>query len=58
MLIFRHIGVKRVAEEVEYDGGKFSQKKIYGFMVKVICPIFVIVILIASILSMMGKISF
>ena len=58
VLIFRHIGVKRVAEEVEYDGGKFSQKKIYGFMVKVLCPIFVIVILIASILSMTGKISF
>ena len=58
VLIFRHIGVKRVAEEVEYGGERFSQKKIFKFMVKILCPIFVIVILVASILSMAGVISF
>lgn len=58
VLVFRHIGIKRVEEEVECEGQPFKQKKVFAFMVRILCPIFVVVILITSILSMLGVVSF
>lgn len=51
------VTVKRIAEEVELDGAQFKRKKIFNFMVRYICPVFVLIILAASILSVLGIIT-
>ena len=51
------VTVKRIADEVELNGEPFKRKKIFNFMVRYVAPIFVLVILAASILSVLGIIT-
>ena len=57
LLVVRVIGTARIAEEVEKDGAPFKRKKIFNFMIKYLCPIFVIIILISSVANVFGWIS-
>lgn len=51
------LGVKEIADEVELSA-KFRRKKLYLVMVKYIAPILILVILISSVLSAFGWITF
>ena len=57
LLVIRVIGIERIAEEVEKDGAPFKRKKIFNFMIKYLCPIFVVIILISSVANVFGWIS-
>ena len=54
VLVFKVITVRRVEEEVQLEGHSFKLKKIFNFMVRYLCPVFVIVILITAILNVLG----
>ena len=54
ILVYKVIGLKKVEEEMKLEGGSFVMKPVFGFMVKYLCPIFVIVILITAVLNMLG----
>lgn len=57
LLIVRVIGIERIAEEVEKEGASFKRKKVFNFMIKYLCPIFVVIILISSVANVFGWIS-
>lgn len=57
LLVVRIIGTERIAEEVEKDGAPFKRKKIFNFMIRYLCPIFVVIILISSVANVFGLIS-
>ena len=57
LLVVRVIGIERIAEEVEKDGASFKRKKIFNFMIKYLCPIFVVIILVSSVANVFGWIS-
>lgn len=57
LLVVRVIGIQRIAEEVEKDGASFKRKKIFNFMIKYLCPIFVVIILVSSVANVFGWIS-
>ena len=57
LLVVRVIGIQRIAEEVEKDGASFKKKKIFNFMIKYLCPIFVVIILVSSVANVFGWIS-
>ncbi|WP_091821561.1 sodium-dependent transporter [Butyrivibrio sp. ob235] len=54
ILITKFAGIERIEEEVEQDGHPFKRKKTFSFMIKFLCPVFVIVILISAILNVFG----
>ena len=54
LLVIRVIGVDKIAEEVEACGAPFRAKKIFNFMVKYICPFFVVIILFSSVANVLG----
>ena len=58
VLVFKVIGIKKVDEEMQLEGQSFRMKKAFGFMVKYLCPIFVVIILITSVLTAMGIVKF
>ncbi len=55
-LIMRFMTIERVEQEVEVDGHPFRRKKMFGFMIKFMCPLFVLIILASSIASVLGLI--
>lgn len=57
LLVVRVIEIQRIAEEVEKDGASFKRKKIFNFMIKYLCPIFVVIILVSSVANVFGWIS-
>ena len=57
LLVIRVIGFKRIAEEVELDGMPFKRKRVFNFMIRYLCPIFIIIILITSVLTVLGIVS-
>ena len=57
LLVSRKIGVEGIAEEVEREGAPFRRKRIFTFMIRYICPIFVAIILISSVANVFGWIS-
>ena len=57
ILVTRVIGIDKISEEIEKDGAPFKRKMIFIFMIRFLCPIFVVVILISSILNVFGIIS-
>lgn len=57
LLVVRVIGTERIAEEVEKEGASFKRKNVFNFMIKYLCPIFVIIILISSVANVFGWIS-
>ena len=57
ILISRVIGVGKIGEEVEADGGSFKRKKVFRFMIRYLCPIFTVIILLSSVANAFGWIS-
>lgn len=47
----------QIAAEIEAGGKKFRGKWLFDFMIKFICPLFVMIILVSSILNVFGVIS-
>ena len=57
LLVSRVIGVEGIAREVEHEGATFKRKKIFVFMIRYLCPVFVGIILISSVANVFGLIS-
>jgi NSS family neurotransmitter:Na+ symporter len=57
LLIVRVIGVDKIAEEVMLNGERFRRKKVFDFMIKYLCPFFVVIILFSSVANVFGLIS-
>ena len=57
LLVVRVIGTDQIAEEVQKNGAAFKRRKVFNFMIKYLCPIFVVIILISSVANVFGWIS-
>ena len=57
ILVVRYMGIEKVEEEVMRDGKPFRRRRIFSFMIRYVCPLFVIIILMSSVLSAFGIIS-
>ncbi|SDB34172.1 neurotransmitter:Na+ symporter, NSS family [Pseudobutyrivibrio sp. YE44] len=57
VLITKFMTVEKLEAEVEQDNHPFKRKWIFGFMIKFLCPLFVVVILVSAILNVLGFIS-
>lgn len=54
LLVTRHIGIDEIEAEVTTDGHPFARKKVFCFMIRYLCPIFILIILLSSIASVLG----
>ncbi|MCR4951070.1 MAG: sodium-dependent transporter [Solobacterium sp.] len=54
MLVNRHIGTDQIAEEVETGGAPFARRGIFRFMIRWVCPLFILIILLSSVASAFG----
>ncbi len=57
VLITRFMTVEKLEAEVEQDGHPFKRKAVFSFMIKFLCPLFVVIILVSAILNVFGIIS-
>ena len=57
ILITKFMTVERLEAEVEQENHPFKRKAIFSFMIKFLCPLFVVIILISAILNVFGIIS-
>ena len=57
LLITRYMGMEKLTMEVEQDGHPFRRKRIFSFMIRFLCPLFVLIILVSAILNVLGIIS-
>ncbi|MCR5556645.1 MAG: sodium-dependent transporter [Butyrivibrio sp.] len=57
ILITKYMTVEKLTEEVEQEGHPFQRKHIFSFMIKFLCPLFVLIILVSAILNVLGIIS-
>lgn len=58
LYVTRRMGLGRVEEEVTCGGAAFRRRKIFSFMIRFICPAFVLIILISSVADAFGWIHF
>lgn len=56
ILVSRHMGLKLVDQEVMRDGHPFNRRRVFAFMIRYVCPIFVIIIFLSSVASAFGLI--
>ncbi|SFG15656.1 sodium-dependent transporter [Oribacterium sp. WCC10] len=56
LLIVRVVNIDKIAEEVQLDGKRFRRKPVFDFMIKYLCPFFVVIILFSSVASVFGLI--
>ncbi|MBP3199856.1 MAG: sodium-dependent transporter [Butyrivibrio sp.] len=54
ILITKFMGTTAVEEEVELGGHPFKRKKLFAFMIRFLCPLFVLIILVSAILNALG----
>lgn len=54
MLVTFVIGREAIAREIELDGQPFHRKKIFNFMIRWMCPVFVLIILASSVANAFG----
>ncbi len=54
ILITKFMGIAAVEEEVELGGHPFKRKKLFAFMIRFLCPLFVLIILVSAILNALG----
>lgn len=54
LLVNRHMGVDRVAREVEQGCAPFRRKAVFRFMIRWACPLFVTIILVSSVANVLG----
>ncbi len=45
---------KAITDEIEFGGVKFGRKRLFEVMIKYICPVFIVLILISSVLDVLG----
>lgn len=57
LLVVRVIGIDKIAEEVQKGGATFKRRKIFEFMIRYLCPVFVAIILLSSVANVFGWIS-
>lgn len=57
LLVSKVIRTAQIAKEIEYGGSNFRGKKLFNFMIRFLCPVFVIIILISSVLNVFGVIT-
>jgi len=57
ILVTRFMTVEALEKEVEQDNHPFKRKVIFSFMIKFLCPLFVVIILVSAILNVFGIIS-
>lgn len=57
ILITKFMTVEKLAMEVEQDGHPFGRKRTFSFMIRFLCPVFVVIILVSAILNVFGIIS-
>jgi len=57
ILITKFMTVERLEAEVEQENHQFKRKAVFSFMIKFLCPLFVVIILISAILNVFGIIS-
>jgi NSS family neurotransmitter:Na+ symporter len=57
ILVTKYVTIDGITEEIEQDGHPFKRKKTFSFMIRFLCPIFVLIILISSVLNLLGIIS-
>ena len=57
VLITRFMTVEKLEAEVEQDSHPFKRKAVFSFMIKFLCPLFVVIILVSAILNVFGIIS-
>ena len=56
ILVSRHMGLTMIDQEVMRDGHPFRRRKVFAFMIRYVCPIFVIIIFLSSVASALGLI--
>ena len=56
-LVMKHMGIEKVVAEVRRNGHPFHREKIFRFMIRFACPLFILIILISSVASAFGLIS-
>ena len=54
VLVVRNIGFAEIEKEVTLGGHPFKRKNVFKFMIRFLCPVFVIIILISSVASVLG----
>ncbi len=57
VLITKFMTVEKLEAEVEQDGHPFKRKGVFSFMIKFLCPLFVVIILVSAVLNVFGIIS-
>lgn len=57
ILVTKFMTVEKLEAEVEQDNHPFKRKAIFSFMIKFLCPLFVVIILVSAILNVFGIIS-
>ena len=57
LLIVRVVNIDKIAEEIMLEGKRFRRKPVFDFMIKYLCPFFVVIILFSSVASVFGLIS-
>ena len=57
ILVTRFMTVEKLEAEVEQDDHPFKRKAVFSFMIKFLCPLFVVIILVSAILNVFGIIS-
>ncbi len=57
ILITKFMTVEKLEAEVEQENHPFKRKGVFSFMIKFLCPLFVVIILVSAILNVFGIIS-
>lgn len=57
VFIVRVVKLEKVAEEVQKDGAVFKRRRVFEFMIRYLCPFFVVIILLSSVANVLGWIS-
>ncbi len=57
ILVVRYVTLGKIEEEVTYGGQPFKRKTVFEFMIRFLCPLFVVIILISSVAGAFGWIS-
>ncbi len=56
--VVKYMGIDRLEKEVMLQGQPFTRRAMYRIMIRHICPVFILVILVSSVLSAFGIITY
>ena len=57
LLVTRYMGIEKVEEEVVQSDHTFRRRGVFRFMIRTLCPVFVVLILVSSVANVFGWIS-